>query len=473
VITGDFRGRDRDALRLERIFSDSESSLTHVTGPSGIGKTRLIREVLRARPSVHLHCPPFPAPIQVAEMARQLQTQRPVAGDPVGPAEIVEWVDLLDAIVARAGEGDEPFVVVLDDAHRLNESRARIAAPLDDMLRRTRRAGRPFHVVMAGPGGSLPDPPRRPNVEPGDPIRLGPLDFYEALPFLPGSKPHRLVRAYAVLGGHPGRLTLVDPEVSLGTNIRRLMLAPGGPLGQTGVELVERSVQVPSRYMAILSSLAHGEKEWSAVHDGVPDLSRSGQLAPYVSRLEELGLVGVDRSLDAGPRSRSRRYRILDPFLRFWFRFALPGRETIARGEGESLYPEIRRDIDGYSGSVFTEVCRDFMRRSGTVVVGSNARECGGLWGAGYDLPVSGLLKSGAAFYGLPVWEERFPREPVRELDRQVRETRYGFGRERRYRVVFHRAAVPGELEREAARRETVMLVGLDQMLDPTEGPGD
>jgi hypothetical protein len=97
--------------------------------------------------------------------------------------------------------------------------------------------------------------------------------------------------------------------------------------------------------------------------------------------------------------------------------------------------------------------------------MGANARECGSLWGPGYDIPVAGVLGTGTPFYGRVVREGPGGGVPdLAALDAEVRETRYGFGRERRLRVLFLAGRVSSDLVREVARREDAVLVGLDAL---------
>ena len=80
------------------------------------------------------------------------------------------------------------------------------------------------------------------------------------------------------------------------------------------------------------------------------------------------------------------------------------------------------------------------MRHDALETVGSNARECGSLWGAGYEISVAGILGSGSAFYGRPVDRRQRRIGELASLDRAIRETRYGFGREQRLRILFTQA---------------------------------
>lgn len=441
---------------LRRALDGTQASFLLVAGPPGVGKTRLVRRAAADYRSVYHRAPPLPEPRQREALARSIV-------DTLGPSGLgtttPSWEELFSALYASAPEG-RPLVLVVDDAHRWDGSRARFRAALGVMLSRSRREGRAVHVVLVSPeipSEAVPD--ETPALE----VTLLPLPFRAAATLLPGETPQERFRAWTVFGGIPANLAPVDPAASLGANLRRLVLTADGPLADAPLALLERAFQNPTRYVAILAALSSGEGDWGTVHAGVPDLSASGQAAPYLKRLEEVGLVEVRRSLDAAPATRNRRYRIRDPFTAFWFRFVLPHRHRLADGTGDALHAEVvRPGLDAHAATVLPEACREFMIHDAMEVVGANARECGSLWGSGYDIPVAGTLATGAAFYGAPVPPgDRTGASILRALDAQVRETRYGFGRERRLRLLFTQSEVPSALQREAARRHDVALAGL------------
>ncbi len=462
-------GRSRELGALRRALDGTQASLLVVAGLPGVGKTRLVRQAAGDYLSVYHRALPLPEPRQREALARSLlDTLGPSAlsssrwggAGAGGPgADTPSWDELFAALPASAPDG-KPLVLVVDDAHRWDGSRARFRAALGAMLSRSRRDGRAVHVVLVSPE---PAPEGVPGETPALELTLAPLPFRAAATLLPGETPQERFRAWTVFGGIPAILAQVDPAASLGANLRRLVLTTDGPLADAPLALLERAFQNPTRYVAILAALSGGEGDWGTVHAGVPDLSASGQAAPYLKRLEEVGLVEARRSLDASPARRSRRYRIRDPFTAFWFRFVLPHRHRFAEGTADALHAEVvRPGVGAHAATVLPEACREFMTHDGMEVLGANARECGSLWGQGYDIPVAGTLGSGAPFYGAPVPPgDRTGASVLRALDAQVRETRYGFGRERRLRLLFTQSEAPPALQREAARRHDVAVVGL------------
>jgi hypothetical protein len=274
------------------------------------------------------------------------------------------------------------------------------------------------------------------------------------------------VVAWSALGGMPSVVRRLDPSVGLGANVRHIVLDPDAPLLRAGTDMLRRLVQSPARYASILTALARGRREWGDIARAVPDFGSSGQLAPYLGRLDELRLIETRRSLDAREGSRSRRYHATDPFVSFWFRFVLPNLTELERGHAADVWTRrVRPFLDDHVRLQLGELARAYVARYAERLPGT-AREVGALWGPGYDLDVAATLVGGAVCYGAWSWEH----SPVGEqalgpIERALRESRYGFGRESRLEVVFHAGGVGEDLVRRAAREDQIRLVGLEELL--------
>lgn len=466
-----FTGRSRELGVLRTEFDQLEARCITVSGPPSVGVSTLVRSATQGYAGVRFRCPPRPDPLIRAALSNRIG--REIPSESARDAEDVPtWAALLTKLAERAS-AQGPFVLVLDDAHRLSEARSRIDAGLADALGQARASQLPFHVVLAGRAGAMPEVGTTSNMStPSLQLHVGPLPLRAAVPHLPGSEPYHKIRAYGVFGGMPGVLAHLDTSLTVGTNVRRLLLPDSGALADLPMSWLERSVQTPTRYVSTLEALSHGGAAWADLSDAIPDLTKSGQIAPYLGRLAELGFVETRRSLDSAPRSRSTRYFLTDPFLAFWLRFILPWRTSERDTEIVPHYASaIRPGIRDHLQNVMPALCRRHMEIDALETFGSNARESGAIWNGDADVPVAGTLGTGAVYYGSCLWDPpasppRTPQpSPLELLDRNIRETRYGFGRERRVRLVFTGRTTPTWLRREAARRDDARIVSASDLV--------
>lgn len=381
------------------------------------------------------------------------------------------WSGLLRELGRVLEASRQPLVVAVDDAHELLAAQDGIHRALLDLRAHLRAHALPVHIVLCGTSPYLeqalegPDGNLREAVTHDLQVHL--LGVRDAARRVRSQEPRERLRTWAVFGGAPAVLDLLEPSLPLRENVRRLFLSPDAPLADWGMRRLHRDVQSPARYAAILRALAVGARDWGQVARGSAGFTSGSQMAPYLGRLEELGLVDVRRSLDAGPNSRSRRYEISDPLVAFWFGFVLPLSGQVAfRSSPELWEASILPALDLHVARFYPRACRDWLRSYGDQVLPARGREVGSLWGPEYDLEVAGTLENGATVYGVARWsDEPADEAALDDVGRQLRHTRYGFGREARLRVVFNAGGFTPEAHRRAARDPLADVVGLEELL--------
>lgn len=470
-----FVGRTDELHELGQQFRSRTPSLTVVRGTPGVGVTRLVQEALAGLP--HLV---FPVPALPDERVRSLLLDHLVRGPGSGPpsqdapAAVPDWPGLV-ALATRwapppAPDAGPPFTLVLDDAHRLLGRGA-----VSGLLRRTvtELASRPipFHLVLAGtapvPMAALAGVGGDAAGEPDLDLQIRPLTVSETSRFLPRWPVSDCLAAWAVLGGNPRRLSLVQRRSTLATVIQRLVLDPQGPLHREGFRMLEQAFQTPARYAAVLAAVAGGADTWGGMGQALPGDLGGARLGPYVRGLEEQGLLRAESSLDARPGSRSRRYSIPDPFLRFWFAEVLPRMGRLATEGASPVWDDaLRTGLAAHVARVLPEAARLWLQHDARPTLGAVAREAGALWGAEHDLDVAGILRNGEVVYGRCLWrEEPLGETELETLDAQVRRIRYGIGREGRHRLLFGRGAATPELRSRVARDPMVRVVGVRELV--------
>jgi AAA+ ATPase superfamily predicted ATPase len=176
---------------------------------------------------------------------------------------------------------------------------------------------------------------------------IGPGDLVE---FLPRYSAQQLVETYSVIGGVPKYLELWDDGAPVLQNVERLILSPASLFRHEALMLIQDEIAEPRSYLAILECLGAGLKSPA-------ELAREAGIAinhigKYLRTLVDLRLVRRVLSEDVPDRQRTRtsRYEIRDPFLRFYFQFVYRYPELVEQDRTERLAEIIRSGFDSYVG---------------------------------------------------------------------------------------------------------------------------
>lgn len=142
--------------------------------------------------------------------------------------------------------------------------------------------------------------------------------FEDASPL--GAVPSDLLLFHAVTGGVARYVELlVDAEATTQERLLNFLFSERGTTLQKegGVLLANEFRLSAPLYRTILRRLAAGRSKRTELQDGV-----AIDISPYLARLENLyGLVGRVQPFEEPVEKRKTRYRVTDPYLRFWLRF--------------------------------------------------------------------------------------------------------------------------------------------------------
>ncbi|MBN1136078.1 MAG: hypothetical protein JXM73_05810, partial [Anaerolineae bacterium] len=122
----------------------------------------------------------------------------------------------------------------------------------------------------------------------------------------------------------------------------------------------------------------------------------SGHLSAYLSRLQELHLVERRTPITIPParrdRSRQGRYRLLDPFFRFYFRFVAPYQEEVDY-QPERVITRIYEGLRAFVGATaFEELGRRWvLEQSQAGHLPVTIREVGAHWSRAVQTDVVGM----------------------------------------------------------------------------------
>lgn len=348
-----FIGRSEETRILEDAFASHSLELVTVSGAPGMGKTALLREFCRDRRAVLFTASRTNASINLASFSKAVSKAMYK-----GLRSLVRFSSVAEAFsFLKRMSASGRLIVVIDDFDALMGAVQDPARELRELFTHDYE-GTDIMIVLVGrtpmDGYGLPEHRS---------VVLDRLPFSAVRDaFLDRFDDHDLVRLYAITGGVPDSLRLIDTDRTINQNIDALYFTPDSPLYSGPMHRLMMSVRSTEKYECILSALSSGPKQMGEIVDA-SGVSPSSACSTYISSLMDLGLVR--RDLPYGEKaSRKGVYSITDPSLLFWFRFVHENRSLIEYRYTDDLYDIIVGTDDGYLSGVFREICMQFIREN-------------------------------------------------------------------------------------------------------------
>jgi AAA+ ATPase superfamily predicted ATPase len=199
------------------------------------------------------------------------------------------------------------------------------------------------------------------------PIVLPALNPAEVAQALPAAAPVEAIDAYLITGGYPrlvtdlsasgvppvqfARESLADPLSPLATTARLTLAAefPDGPSAYQVLSAIGADDTARPGFSQILGAIANPDERQRTE----TAITRALQTLTGAKRLIER-----ERPAWAAPSSRLRRYRITDPYLRFWFRYVERQADRVARGRADLAVAAFDRDWPSWRGRTVVPLVR-------------------------------------------------------------------------------------------------------------------
>jgi AAA+ ATPase superfamily predicted ATPase len=171
----------------------------------------------------------------------------------------------------------------------------------------------------------------------------------------------------------------------------------------------------PRNYAAVTSSIAAGYTRMSeiATMSGL----QPSNVGKYLDVLQHLGIIvrEVPATVSRPERSKQGRYRVVDHYLRFYYRFIAPARSNLERGLIQQAWQNMRQHLSEYVGTfVFEELCREWVLRQGDAgQLPFVPRRVGSFWAAGK--PQIDVVAINEDAHAILLGECKWTAEPIRK----------------------------------------------------------
>lgn len=189
-------------------------------------------------------------------------------------------------------------------------------------------------------------------------LKIRPFDFFESCRYFKRFSIFDKALAYGMVGGTPQYLSQIDDRLSIEDNIKDTYLNPTSSFFEEPTNLLKQEVREPAIYNAVITAIASGGSKMNEISGKVGE--NTSICTSYIKNLITLGVVKKESPY--GEKStRKTIYSIEDNMFRFWYRFVPENTSIIARGAADLAYKRIAPELPSYMGSVFEEICKQYL----------------------------------------------------------------------------------------------------------------
>ena len=358
-----FLGRDNELKFLRKAYQSDKAELIVLYGRRRVGKTELLKEFCKDKPSVFYSCRKYTDQEQLRNFSKSLLE---FSNDKHYNSSFDSW-DNAFAFMESFPQ-DKKTVVVIDEfpyACNVNSALPSILQIAWDSI----LSNCNVMLVLCGSSMSFIEDELLSEKNPlygraSGIYKMLPMPYYDAAKFLPTYSDEDKLIALSILGGIPHYLKQFVPKQSLKDNIVENILSKGTVLYSEVEFLLHEELRETSVYNTIIQAIALGNNLFNEI------LTRTGieksKLSVYLKKLLELNILEKELPALSNDKDKSNSakgsYVLTDNFFRFWFAYAYPNLSLLEMEDPLAVWEDFIQDtLHHFASKSFEKICIEYM----------------------------------------------------------------------------------------------------------------
>ncbi|WP_169764760.1 ATP-binding protein [Campylobacter mucosalis] len=380
-----FVNRLKELQILNDEYNANKFALTVLYGRRRVGKTTLLKEFIKDKPSIY-----FLATLE--NLSIVLKRFQHIIADFLQDSFLknLELTDIkqLFEYISRINF-DKKLVIIIDEFQYLAKLDDSIPSQfqliVDEMLK-----NKNIHLILCGSiismmyeqtlSYSSPLYGRRTSS-----IKLEAINFQYLKEFFPDRSKDELIEIYSVLYGVPKYLEMFRDSGDIFKSIEENILRPSGYLYNEPQFILQNEVNEPITYFSILETIASGEHKIGNI------ASRLGKnvqnITSFISKLIELEIIYKEVPITETNPAKSKKglYFIKDNFFRFWFSYVLPYKSQLEMSNTSYALNKIKENFSGFISPVYEKLAISYLLEK------HNLLKCGRWWDKDIEIDAVGI----------------------------------------------------------------------------------
>ena len=356
-----FYCRENELRDMNRRYKKGEFECLIVYGRRRVGKTALINEFCKDKPTVFFSALNASDKENLEALSKAIY-EKDHPGMESAPV-FQSFEAALDQITRMAEK--ERLVFVIDEYPYLAKANKSISSRLQHIIDHTWKNGQ-LYLILCGSSMSFMEYQVLGYESPLYGRRTGQykiqaLTYKEMTAFNPTLTPEEQSLVYGITGGIPHYINKLDVDEDVDEALKENLFNTSSYLFEEPENLLKQELREPAIYNSVITAIAGGASHANEIATKVG--IESAVCAKYLKVLLDLGIIKKETPITEKPGKKTI-YTIGDNFFRFWYRFVPQNTSAISAGRIEQIYePVIKRHLSDYMGLVFEQMCREYLLR--------------------------------------------------------------------------------------------------------------
>ena len=193
-------------------------------------------------------------------------------------------------------------------------------------------------------------------------IDLKPFNYLEVAKYFKDKSDEEKFMIYAIFGGVPHYLNLIDRNKSVEENIIRLFYSKNAVMESEIEILLNGELSKIELANTVLSIIKKGSKTYTDINQKISS-KQNGNGATYIlNKLYNIGLIDKEISINKSDSKKSLYY-ICDNALLFYYTYIMPYKNQMRLLSPETFYHKyVKKDVEtNYIPKQFEKLCKEYL----------------------------------------------------------------------------------------------------------------
>ena len=349
--------RTNEVKKLDTIYQSSDNNLLLVYGRIGSSKEALLDEFTTGKAYFYYRS----RQCSDAKQLKYLDEQISTLYDRTADAETFD-----DCFKKFRSKDGSKLVVIIDEAQFAVKKSNNLLESLISLKNKKLYPGKVMIIIVSSSlvwatHGFTEIAGNNKN-EIDETIKLENLSFLDIVRAFPNYSVADCVSTFGIIGGVSEYLDRWDGNKSIKANVCENILSPTGYLYSAAEGYISSELRELSCYNTILGSIASGHEKLNDLYEDT-GYSRA-KISVYMKNLAAFDVVDKVVSFETGGWDNTKKgiYRIVDPYINFWFTFIYPHLSELISFTPEKFFDTfIAPHLAEYLQNYFVDVCREYL----------------------------------------------------------------------------------------------------------------